>query len=118
MKIEFVAGFGPIARSGPESLAFWSGAVRVPFEEVAPGYFATDDLPGTKAFAVWPLEQAAESTFGTTTPQRTRSHGNRQDQQPSQVHARSSRDAGEAEARQSQSGECIPLVSPTASTAL
>jgi hypothetical protein len=66
MKIEFVAGFGPIARSGPESMAFWSGTVGIPFEEVAPGYFATDDLPGTKAFAVWPLEQAAESTFGTT----------------------------------------------------
>ncbi|GAA2723038.1 glyoxalase [Cellulomonas aerilata] len=67
MDVQFVAGFGPIARSGAESLAFWSGTAGIRFEEVAPGYFATDDLPGTKAFAIWPLEQAAESTFGTST---------------------------------------------------
>ena len=41
-------------------------AVGVPFEGPAPGYFATDDLPGAKAFAIWPLEQAAESTFGSS----------------------------------------------------
>ena len=66
MEVEFVAGFGPIARSGPESLEFWRERLGLPLGEPAPGYFATDDLPGTKAFAVWPLEQAAESTFGTT----------------------------------------------------
>lgn len=37
------------------------------FEEAAPGYFTNDELEGTKAFALWPLEQAAEATFGTTT---------------------------------------------------
>jgi hypothetical protein len=64
MKVEFVAGFGPVARSGPESLRFWSERIGLEFEEPAPGYFTVDDLPGTKAFAIWPLEQAAEATFG------------------------------------------------------
>jgi catechol 2,3-dioxygenase-like lactoylglutathione lyase family enzyme len=64
MKVEFIAGFGPIARSVPESRQFWSEQLGIPLDEPAPGYFATDDLPGAKAFAVWPLEQAAESTFG------------------------------------------------------
>ena len=66
MKIDFVAGFGPVSR-GPESLPFWSQTLGISFEEAAPGYFHTEDLAGTKAFAVWPLEQAAEATFGTAT---------------------------------------------------
>jgi hypothetical protein len=32
----------------------------------APSYFTNDDLDGVKAFAMWPLSQAAESTFGST----------------------------------------------------
>ena len=35
------------------------------FAEPAPGYFTNDDLEGVNAFAMWPLAQAAESTFGT-----------------------------------------------------
>jgi hypothetical protein len=31
-----------------------------------PDYHGTDDLGGVKAFALWPLSQAAESTFDTT----------------------------------------------------
>lgn len=65
MDISFVAGFGPIGV--PESVAFWRDGFGVPgLVEAAPGYWATDDLPGVRAFAVWPLEQAAEATFGDT----------------------------------------------------
>lgn len=65
MDIAFVAGFGPIGIDG--SLAFWRDRIGIPgLVEAAPGYFASEGLPGVKAFAVWPLEQAAESTFGTT----------------------------------------------------
>ncbi|MFI7482382.1 glyoxalase [Kocuria sp. M1R5S2] len=64
MKISFVSGFGPITTSGAESVDFWSGAIGIPLDELNPGYFHTERLPGVKAFAVWPLEQAAESTFG------------------------------------------------------
>ena len=65
MEIEFIAGFGPIAPSGGESLAFWSGALGLHLEEPAPGYFHTEAVPGAKAFAIWPLAQAAEATFGS-----------------------------------------------------
>ena len=66
MKISFVAGFGPIVREPESAHAFWRGGLDIVLEEAAPGYFTNDDLDGVKAFALWPLSQAAESTFGTT----------------------------------------------------
>lgn len=65
MKISFVAGFGPIIRDPDAAHAFWRDGLGIAFEEPAPGYFTNDDLEGVKAFAMWPLAQAAESTFGT-----------------------------------------------------
>lgn len=65
MKIAFVAGFGPITREPESAQAFWRDGLGIAFEEAAPGYFTNDDLDGVKAFAMWPLSQAAESTFGT-----------------------------------------------------
>lgn len=90
MKISFVAGFGPIVggggggsgdggggsgdsggesgdggSDGDVSLRFWKD-LGFPLAELAPAYFGTDDVDGVKAFALWPLSQAAESTFGVT----------------------------------------------------
>ena len=65
MKVSFVAGFGPIVRDTDASLAFWRDGLGIELAEIAPGYNGTDDLVGVKAFALWPLSQAAESTFGT-----------------------------------------------------
>jgi catechol 2,3-dioxygenase-like lactoylglutathione lyase family enzyme len=65
MKISFVAGFGPIIRGAEASHAFWRDGLGIAFEEPAPGYFTNDSLDGVKAFAMWPLTQAAESTFGS-----------------------------------------------------
>jgi len=67
MDIAFVAGFGPIGTTDARSIDFWSGALGVEFQEPAPGYRTNDDLDGVKAFAIWPIDQAAESTFGTRT---------------------------------------------------
>ncbi|MCD2443667.1 glyoxalase [Agromyces sp. SYSU K20354] len=64
MDIAFVAGFGPISGAGAASSAFWGGAFGIPFSEDS-GYFHTELLPGVNAFAIWPLSQAAEATFGT-----------------------------------------------------
>ncbi len=64
MRISFVAGFGPIVRDTDASRAFWGGALGIALEEAAPGYWTNDDLEGVRAFALWPLSQAAESTFG------------------------------------------------------
>lgn len=65
MKPSFVAGFGPVVRDGEDSRRFWRDA-GFELEEAAPDYFATDDVDGVKAFALWPLSQAAENTFGTS----------------------------------------------------
>ncbi len=65
MKPSFVAGFGPIIRDADASHAFWRDGIGIEFAEPVPGYFTNDDLDGVKAFAMWPLSQAAESTFGS-----------------------------------------------------
>ena len=65
MKIAFVAGFGPIVGEADAAQAFWRDGLGIELEEAAPGYFTNDSLEGVKAFALWPLSQAAEATFGT-----------------------------------------------------
>jgi len=66
LKISFVAGFGPIVRDARASREWWQHVLGMEMGEIAPDYYGTDDLDGVKAFALWPLSQAAESTFGTT----------------------------------------------------
>jgi catechol 2,3-dioxygenase-like lactoylglutathione lyase family enzyme len=65
MKVAFVAGFGPIIRDADEARGFWERGLGIRLEEAAPGYFTNDDLEGIKAFALWPLTQAADATFGS-----------------------------------------------------
>ncbi len=65
MKVSFVAGFGPIVRDPAQSRRFWGDGLRINLSEAAPEYWTNDDMDGVKAFALWPLTQAAESTFGT-----------------------------------------------------
>jgi hypothetical protein len=65
MRIQFIAGFGPITTDPANSRAFWGGHLRLPLEEIGPDYFGTDDLGGVNAYAIWPLAQAAESCFGS-----------------------------------------------------
>lgn len=65
MRPSFVAGFGPIIRDADAAHAFWRDGIGIEFAQPAPGYFTNDELEGVKAFAMWPLSQAAESTFGS-----------------------------------------------------
>ena len=65
MKVSFVAGFGPIVRDLDASRAFWGAGLGIGLAEAAPNYWTNDGLDGVKAFALWPLAQAAESCFGT-----------------------------------------------------
>jgi catechol 2,3-dioxygenase-like lactoylglutathione lyase family enzyme len=62
-----VAGFAPIVKDVAASKAFWGDALGIEMAEAAPGYWATDDLAGVKHFGLWPLSEAAEACFGTTT---------------------------------------------------
>lgn len=67
MKVAFVAGFGPIVPDTDAARSFWGEGLGISLEEAAPGYFTNDNLDGVRAFALWPLSQAAEATFGTET---------------------------------------------------
>ena len=67
MKVSFIAGFGPITPDTAGSLTFWRDDLGLPMTEIAPDYWGTDDVPGVKAFAAWPLGEAAESCFGSGT---------------------------------------------------
>lgn len=66
MHVLFVAGFGPITRERTASLALYRDALGLPLEAEDDAYWHTDKVPGAKAFALWPLAQAAESCFGTS----------------------------------------------------
>jgi catechol 2,3-dioxygenase-like lactoylglutathione lyase family enzyme len=65
MKISFVAGFGPITRDPAASKAWWEATSGLELAELATDYYGTDEVDGVKAFAIWPLSQAAENTFGS-----------------------------------------------------
>lgn len=67
MDVAFVAGFGPVVEDVELALTFWRDQLGLPLDEIAPGYHGTDDLDGVKAFAAWPLAQAARSAFGVDT---------------------------------------------------
>lgn len=67
VQVSFIAGFGPIAPSVDDSRRFWVDALGLPLAELAPSYFHSEHVDGARAFAIWPLAQAAESVFGTAT---------------------------------------------------
>ena len=68
MKIAFVAGFGPIVRDLETSRRFYQDALDLPIKPLTEDgtYLGIEDghLDGVKAFALWRLADAAESTFG------------------------------------------------------
>jgi catechol 2,3-dioxygenase-like lactoylglutathione lyase family enzyme len=66
MKVLFIAGFGPIASDVEESRRLYEDALGISFKTEDGDYRHTEDLKGANAFAIWPLTQAAEATFGTT----------------------------------------------------
>lgn len=65
MRVSFVAGFGPIVRDPQASRTFWGTDLGIGLEELSPDYWVSDRLEGVKHFGMWPLDQAAEATFGT-----------------------------------------------------
>jgi hypothetical protein len=66
MKILFVAGFGPIIADIDKSRELYVHTLNLSLKEEDNHYFHSEDIPGVKHFALWPLTQAAESCFGTT----------------------------------------------------
>jgi hypothetical protein len=66
MKVLFVAGFGPIVTDQKASESLYVGTLGLSLEKDG-DYLHTGNLPGVKHFALWPLSQAAESCFGSST---------------------------------------------------
>jgi catechol 2,3-dioxygenase-like lactoylglutathione lyase family enzyme len=66
MDIEFIATVGVIAADPTESRRLYVDALGLPLQaEEGSEYFHSEEIGGTKHFAVWPLWQAAEACFGT-----------------------------------------------------
>jgi catechol 2,3-dioxygenase-like lactoylglutathione lyase family enzyme len=64
IEVLFVAGFGPITPDLEASRALYVRTLGIRFQVMDGGYAHTEQLEGAKAFALWPLSQAAESCFG------------------------------------------------------
>ncbi|HEX3595627.1 MAG TPA: VOC family protein [Polyangiaceae bacterium] len=60
----FVTGFGPVVRDRAASRRLYAETLGIRFEEEPGGYLHTEHLEGAKTFALWPLDQAAQSCFG------------------------------------------------------
>nr|ELR5041108.1 glyoxalase [Providencia stuartii]ELR5083911.1 glyoxalase [Providencia stuartii] len=67
-EVLFVAGFGPITRDSLASRHFYQAALGLPLQEMEGNsdYLTCEEeqLGGINHFAVWPLEQVAQSCFG------------------------------------------------------
>jgi hypothetical protein len=64
IKVLFVAGFGPIVRDRIAGRNLYGETFNISFKEEGGGYLHTEALKGVQSFALWPLEQAAQSCFG------------------------------------------------------
>jgi catechol 2,3-dioxygenase-like lactoylglutathione lyase family enzyme len=65
MRTLFIAGFGPIVRDLDSSRRFYEGTLGIPLEG-DDDYPHSEAIGGDKHFALWRLEDAAESCFGTS----------------------------------------------------
>jgi len=65
MKVQLIAGFGPIASDVEQSRRLYEDALGITFKKEEGDYRHTEELKGANTFAIWPLDQAAESCFGS-----------------------------------------------------
>jgi hypothetical protein len=59
--------YGPITTNRAEITAFYQDSLGISFFFEGDAYFHTEDLAGAKTFALWPLDQVAQSCFGVAT---------------------------------------------------
>ena len=64
IKVLFVAGFGPIVHDRIAGRKLYGETLNISFKEEQGGYLHTEALQGVRSFALWPLDQAAQSCFG------------------------------------------------------
>jgi hypothetical protein len=66
MQVEFVTSVAVIAPDPPTSRKLYLDTLRLPLEQLDEEYFATEHIPGSNHFGVWPLSQAAQACYGST----------------------------------------------------
>jgi len=64
MQVQFVASVGVIAPDPAASRRLYLDTLGLPLEQRG-DYFASERIPGTKHFGVWPLTEAAQACYGT-----------------------------------------------------
>ena len=66
VRVRFVASVSPIVRDAEAARRFYAGALGVSFEGGQGDYVFTERLDGVKHLGLWPLADAAQACFGTT----------------------------------------------------
>ncbi len=67
MKIESITSVAVITPDVAASHRLYLDALGLPLKQLDGDYCASDEIAGCNHFGVWPLSQAAEACFGTTT---------------------------------------------------
>jgi catechol 2,3-dioxygenase-like lactoylglutathione lyase family enzyme len=65
VKILFVTSVAVVTPDPAASRALYIDALGLPLRRLDGEYFASEEVPGTRHFGVWPLAQAARACFGT-----------------------------------------------------
>jgi catechol 2,3-dioxygenase-like lactoylglutathione lyase family enzyme len=66
MEIEFIAGVAVVAADPSRSRELFVEALGLPLRSDEGGeYLHSEEIGGSRHFAVWPLDQAAQACFGT-----------------------------------------------------
>lgn len=65
MQVQFVTSVAVVAPDPPASRRLYVDALGLPLERLDGEYYASERIPGSKHFGVWPLAQAAEACYGT-----------------------------------------------------
>jgi catechol 2,3-dioxygenase-like lactoylglutathione lyase family enzyme len=66
MQVEFVTSVAVITSDPAESRRLYMDGFGLPLKQLDGEYFASEEIGGCKHFGVWPLTQAAEACFGTS----------------------------------------------------
>ena len=67
MDVLFIASVSVITPDPVESRRLYVDALGLPLERLEGEYFASERIEGSKHFGVWPLAEAAQACFGTST---------------------------------------------------
>jgi catechol 2,3-dioxygenase-like lactoylglutathione lyase family enzyme len=65
MQVQSITSVAVIAPDPPASRRLYVDALGLPLERLDGEYYASERIPGSQHFGVWPLAQAAEACYGT-----------------------------------------------------